>query len=117
MATPGPTTARYVDRLAGNLLRRARAEKGLTQRELASAAGVPQSTVARIESGTQQPSLPLLARILAAVDLEPRIALAPYDAHDDVLDATEARLSAAEQETRTQAQDEFLAALRAGVQR
>lgn len=117
MATLGPTTARYVDRLAGNLLRRARAEKDLTQRELASVAGVPQSTVARIESGTQQPALPLLARILAAVDLEPRIALAPYDAHDDVLDATEARLSATEQETRTQAQDEFLAAVKAGVQR
>ncbi len=87
MATLGPTTAGYVDRLAGNLLRRARAEKDLTQRELASVAGVPQSTVARIESGTQQPALPLLARILAAVDLEPRIALAPYDSHDDVLDA------------------------------
>lgn len=113
----GPTTARYVDRLAGNLLRRARAEKDLTQRELASMAGVPQSTVARIESGTQQPSLPLLARILAAVNLEPRIALAPYDAHDDVLDATEAGLSTAERETRTQALDEFLAALKAGVQR
>jgi transcriptional regulator with XRE-family HTH domain len=106
-----------MDRLAGNLLRRARAEKGLTQRMLALTAGVPQSTVARIESGAQQPSLPLLVRILAAVDLEPRIALAPYDTHDDVLDATEARLSPAEQEARTQEQDEFLAALRAGEQR
>ncbi len=113
----GPTTTRYMDRLAGNLLRRARAEKGLTQRMLALTAGVPQSTVARIESGAQQPSLPLLVRILAAVDLEPRIALAPYDTHDDVLDATEARLSPAEQEARTQEQDEFLAALRAGEQR
>lgn len=113
----GPTTARYVDRLSGNLLRRARAEKDLTQRELASVAGVPQSTVARIESGTQQPSLPLLARILAAVDLEPRIALVSYDAHDDVLDATEARVSPADQEARTQAQDEFLEALKAGLRR
>ncbi len=117
MVALGPTTARYVDRLAGNLLRRARAEKDLTQRELASLAGVPQSTVARIEAGTQQPSLPLLARVLAAVDLEPRIALAPYDAHDDVLDAAEARLSPAEREEQTQAQDEFLAALKAGARR
>ncbi len=109
----GSTTTRYVDRLAGNLLRRARAEKGLTQRTLASAAGVPQSTVARIESGAQQPSLPLLVRILAGVDLEPRIALAPYD----VLDASEARLSPVEQEARTQEQDEFLDALKAGQQR
>jgi transcriptional regulator with XRE-family HTH domain len=106
-----------VDRLAGNLLRRARAEKDLTQRELASMAGVPQSTVARIESGAQQPSLPLLARILAAVDLEPRIALAPYDPHDDVLDATEAGLSPTERRTRTRTQDEFLTALKAGAPR
>ncbi|MGI8417444.1 MAG: helix-turn-helix transcriptional regulator [Nakamurella sp.] len=105
-----------MDRLAGNLLRRARAEKGLTQRMLATAAGVPQSTVARIESGAQQPSLPLLVRILAAVDLEVRIALAPYDTHDDVLDATEARLSPIEQGARTKEQDEFLAALTAGEQ-
>ncbi|MDQ2738563.1 MAG: helix-turn-helix domain-containing protein [Actinomycetota bacterium] len=117
MATLGLTTARYVNRLAGNLLRRARAEKDLTQRGLALAAGVPQSTVARIESGAQQPSLPLLARILVAVDLEPRIALAPYEAHDDVLDATEARLSPVEQETRTRTRNEFLAALKAGAQR
>ncbi|MGH9306319.1 MAG: helix-turn-helix transcriptional regulator [Acidimicrobiales bacterium] len=117
MAIFGPTTAGYLDRLAGNLLRRARAEKDLTQRELASAAGVPQSTVARIESGAQQPSLPLLARILVAVDLEPRIALAPYDPHDDVLDATEARLSPAEREAQRQAQDQLLAALKAGALR
>lgn len=115
MATLGPTTARQVDRLAGNLLRRARAEKDLTQRELASLAGVPQSTVARIESGTQQPSLPLLARILAAADLEPRIVLGPYDTHDDVLDATEAQLSPAQRKAQAQKQDEFLEALRASA--
>lgn len=117
MATFGPTTARYVDRLAGNLLRRARADKELTQRDLAALAGVPQSTVARIEAGTQQPSLPLLVRILAAVDLEPRIALAPYDPHDDVLDATEAHLSPTEREAQRQAQGEFLAELKAGARR
>lgn len=89
----------------------------MTQRELAAAAGVVQSTVARIESGAQQPSLPLLSRILAAVDLEPRIALAAYDAHDDVLDATDAKLSPAEREQRTRVQDEFLAALKAGARR
>lgn len=113
--TFGPTTARYVDRLAGNLLRRARAEKELTQRQLATLAGVPQSTVARIESGTQQPSLPLLARILAAAGLEPRIALAAYDTHDDVLDASAARLTAAGRQAQQRTQDEFLAALKAGA--
>ncbi len=101
----GPTTTRNVSRLAGNLLRHARAELDITQRELAAAAGVVQSTVARIESGTQQPSLPLLCRILAAVNLEPCITLAAYDAHDDVLDATDATFSPAEREERTRVQE------------
>ena len=48
----GPTTAGYVDRLAGNLLKVARAKAGMSQRELAQAAGVAQSTIARIESGS-----------------------------------------------------------------
>jgi hypothetical protein len=34
-----------------------------------------------------QPTLPLLYRLLAAADLEPRIRLEAYDDHDDVLDA------------------------------
>ena len=44
--------------------------------------------------------------------MKPRIALEPYDAHDDVLDATEARVSPAEQEARLQEQDEFFNALK-----
>ena len=108
----GPTTSRHVDRLAGNVLRLARARAGLSQRELAEAAQVPQSTIARIESGTRQPSLPLLARILAAVDLELRIRVADYDAHDDILDAEAARLSASERRQRDRAQDAFAAELR-----
>ena len=91
MARMGPTTQHHVERLAGNLLRRARAQKGLTQRQLAELAGVPQSSIAKIESGARQPTLPVLTRILVAVDLEPRIALEPYDDHDDVLDATAVR--------------------------
>jgi transcriptional regulator with XRE-family HTH domain len=89
----GPTTTAHVERLAGNVLRIARARAGLSQRELAAAAHVPQSTIARIESGTRQPSLPVLARILAAIDLELRITVADYDAHDDILDGDVARLT------------------------
>lgn len=63
---------------------------------------MPQSTIARIESGARQPSLPFLARILAAVDLEPRIMLEAYDARDDVLDAEDARLTDAQREGATQ---------------
>jgi transcriptional regulator with XRE-family HTH domain len=53
----GRTTQHHVERLAGNLLRRARAQKGLTQRQLAELAGVPQSSIAKIESGARQPTL------------------------------------------------------------
>ena len=112
MATMGPSTAGYVKRLAGNLVRVARARAGMSQRELAEAAGVQQSTIARIESGARQPSLPVLARIFAAVDLEPRITLEAYDAHDDVLDATAARLNDTQRTARRMAQDEFAAELR-----
>jgi transcriptional regulator with XRE-family HTH domain len=87
MATMGPTKTTDADRVAANLLKLARLAKGLPQRALASTAGVPHSTVARIESGAMQPTLPLLYRLLAAADLEPRIRLEAYDDHDDVLDA------------------------------
>jgi DNA-binding XRE family transcriptional regulator len=53
MATIGPSAAGYVERLAGNLFRVARARAEMSQRELAAAAGVQQSTIARIESGTR----------------------------------------------------------------
>lgn len=112
MATMGTTTADQVERLAGNLLRIARARAGMSQRDLAEIAHVPQSTVARIESGARQPSLPVLARILAAVDLELRIGLDRYDPHDDVLDAEDARLTVDERRARHRAQDEFTAQLR-----
>lgn len=50
---------------AARLLRHARRSAGLSQRALAAAAGVPQSTVARIESGTISPRTDLLERLLA----------------------------------------------------
>src|ERR1700754_858156 len=109
MAVMGPTTSQHVERLAANLLKVARAKKGLSQRELADAAHVAQSTIARIESGTRQPSLPVLAKILAAVNLEMRITLTDYDPHDDILDNETARLSAHERANRRNAQDRFAA--------
>jgi transcriptional regulator with XRE-family HTH domain len=105
----GPTKTGHAKRLAGNLLRVARARMGMSQRELAEAAHVPQSTIARIESGARQPSLPLLVQILTAVDLEPRITLETYDAHDDVLDAEDARLTHAQRVARRKTLDQFVA--------
>lgn len=91
MATPGPRNQYLHRRLARNLLRAARAQAGMSQRELAAAAGIPASSIARIETGARQPSLPVLLRLLAAADVELRLHLEPYDDHDDVLDELAAR--------------------------
>ncbi|HVA59739.1 MAG TPA: helix-turn-helix domain-containing protein [Mycobacteriales bacterium] len=107
----GPTTEEKVSRLAGNLLASARSKRGLSQRELARRAAVPQAMIARIESHRQQPSLPTLYRLLAAAELELRTRLADYDDHDDVLDARRRRRTAAERKAARKAQDEFAAAL------
>lgn len=62
---------------AARMVRYARQRAGITQRALASAAGVPQSTVARIETGRLVPRVDTLDRILRAVGqaltMEPRI--------------------------------------------
>ena len=91
MAVPGPTTTAAIQHAAANLLKLGRGRAQISQRELAERAGVPQSTVARIELGTMQPTLPMIYRLLIAIDLEPRIRIEPYDDHDDVLDALAAR--------------------------
>src|SRR5437868_3344689 len=53
---------------ARRLLRYARRRAGLTQRALATRAGVPQPAIARIESGTVTPRLDTLIELLAASD-------------------------------------------------
>lgn len=79
--------AENANRIAGDLLREARANAGVSQAQLALRAGVPRSTVERIEAGSRQPSLPTLYRLLAALELsiEPRLVPAPLsvpaDAH------------------------------------
>jgi transcriptional regulator with XRE-family HTH domain len=54
----------------------------LTQAELARRAGVPQSSVAKIERGRRDPSLSTLDRLVRAAGLELRVQLAPRDDHD-----------------------------------
>jgi transcriptional regulator with XRE-family HTH domain len=83
----GPTRSGQVQRMAGNVLRLARVRRGWSQRDLAAAARVAPSTVGRIESGAVQPTLPTLARLLAAADAELRVGMVDYDSHDDLLDA------------------------------
>jgi predicted nucleotidyltransferase/DNA-binding XRE family transcriptional regulator len=54
----------------GALLRDARRLAGLTQVELGRRAGVTQSVISAYESGARQPSLPTLARLVAATGWE-----------------------------------------------
>ena len=62
---------------AGRLLRVARRRAGLTQRELAAAAGVPQATVGRIEAGNVSPRIATLTALLRAtgheLEITPRL--------------------------------------------
>lgn len=54
----------------GSLLREARTRAGLSQSDLARRAGVPQSVVSEYEAGKRQPSVPTLARLVAATGHE-----------------------------------------------
>ena len=51
---------------AGELVRRAREDAGLSRSALAARAGVPTSTVSRIEAGSSDPTLTMLSRLIAA---------------------------------------------------
>ena len=55
-----------------SLVREARRRGGLTQAELGRRAGVPQSTVARIESGARIPSTDLVERLVRSAGFEIR---------------------------------------------
>ncbi len=57
----------------------ARRRAGLTQRELASRAGVSPSTIARIERGRMEPTLDLLLRLVEAAGLDLRMRLTEID--------------------------------------
>lgn len=96
MAQMSPETERAVQSWAGNVLRQARAKKGLSQRDLAAAAGVPASTIAKIESGHRQPTHPTLARILASIELALTTRIEPYGDHDGVVRERDQRRSASQ---------------------
>ena len=63
--------------LAAGLLRRARAAAGLTQARLAELAGTTQSAIAAYEAGTREPTVPVLARMVAAAGARLAIDVAP----------------------------------------
>lgn len=59
-----------VSTTAREILRRARRQQGLTQKELAERAGVSQNVVARYEASRQQPTIAALERLMAACGCE-----------------------------------------------
>jgi transcriptional regulator with XRE-family HTH domain len=65
--------------MAGRMVRYARRRAGLTQRQLAAKAGIPQETIARIERGRVDPRVGTLDRLLEAcefgVEAMPRLGI------------------------------------------
>ncbi|MBI4259916.1 MAG: helix-turn-helix transcriptional regulator [Actinobacteria bacterium] len=66
---------------AARILFGARRRAGFTQRELSRRAGIPQSTISRIERGQISPKLETLARLVRACGMELEAVDAPGE-HD-----------------------------------
>jgi transcriptional regulator with XRE-family HTH domain len=66
-----------------SIVREARRRAGLTQAALAARAGVPKSTVGRIESGARIPSADLVERLVGAAGLEVTVSLSEPDPGTD----------------------------------
>jgi len=92
--------------IAATMVRDARLRAGLTQRQLATCAGVPQASIARIERGLTRPQVDTLERLLracgVALTTEPldlgidigliraRLAMTPLERHRSALAAARA---------------------------
>lgn len=76
---------------ASALLRRLRRDSGMTQRDLAAKAGVPQSTIAEVETGRREPSLTLLSKIAESAGQSIAIELTPLGRHSAVATANTIR--------------------------
>jgi HTH-type transcriptional regulator / antitoxin HipB len=61
-------------RQIGNLIRRARKQRGWSQSQLAERVGVRQGTISLIETGNPATKLDTLLAILAALELELQVA-------------------------------------------
>jgi ribosome-binding protein aMBF1 (putative translation factor) len=80
MAEPGAEEAYEAARLAFELgagVRELRLARGWSQADLASAAGMTQSAVARFEAGGTVPTLPVLGRIARALDADLTVRVEP----------------------------------------
>jgi ribosome-binding protein aMBF1 (putative translation factor) len=80
MAEPGAPEAYHAAAIAyelGRTVRQLREERGWSQSQLAVAAGMTQSAVARFEAGGTVPSLPVLDRLATALDANLVVQLTP----------------------------------------
>lgn len=77
---------------AGDLIKIARLEAKLSQRELARRAVTSQAALSAYESGKKSPTLDTLHRIVRAAGLDLRIQVVPYDDHDEWVARYEASL-------------------------
>ncbi len=71
------SAAQLVARAVGTEVARQRSDAGISQRRLASAAGINQSLLARIEAGQARPSIATMARLAAALDADVIVRLYP----------------------------------------
>jgi ribosome-binding protein aMBF1 (putative translation factor) len=79
-AEPGAAEAYEAARLAfelGAAVRELRIARSWSQAELASAAGMTQSAVARFEAGGTVPTLPVLGRIARALNADLTVRVSP----------------------------------------
>ncbi len=101
------------------VLTRTRRGAGLSQRALAAVARVPQSTVARIESGTIDPRASTLDRLLRACGQELAVTAVTIDGNgiDRTLIREQLRLTPTERVTAVTNAARFTAAVNSGVPR
>jgi ribosome-binding protein aMBF1 (putative translation factor) len=83
MAEPGAAEAYEATKLAfelGRAVRELRERRSWSQTELAEAASMTQSAIARFEAGGTVPTLPVLERIAHALDVRLSVGFAPKSA-------------------------------------
>jgi HTH-type transcriptional regulator/antitoxin HipB len=82
MARPGAPEAYEAARIRfelGQAVRVRREELALTQAQLAERAGLQQPAIARFEAGGTMPTIPMLERLAAALDLRLSVGFQPLD--------------------------------------
>ena len=85
----------------------ARMKAGISQHQLAEAAGVPTTMISAYERDKRQPTMPTLLRLLKAAGFELQMHLVPYDSHDQVLANLEEKRDPQERERRDRQLDSW----------